>query len=743
MNQPLKRFCHAAEALFYIAASGATVSGIFDAWIRPVPFLAYGAAVIALSILVKIILTAYRPVPRFESIRRALIMSLLSVIAIHLSSKPLTPYDVSFSYPNSPLFVLYYAVIVTLAVIGRSPPLLAALFLCFASELFGCAAQGYFLGMKSFNNPQWMQRASMLLPPLIYMVCAAVVPYFIVVFLNPDVPRGRRLGKGPAGSRAPQEGKAPVKIAAKESLREAGTIPRPGKTAGFVMRQDMEETFVEPDAIDDLLSSIVYFMSRNFKAYSSLGFIFDPLTQVFTLNSVHSKSMSINKNIRIPLGKGLVGKLGVDKTPFMSGDLTYYSAELFYYTGNVTVNSVLAVPIIADGLELLGALVIDSQDKQAFRDEHKDILRRFSHLAAALIINVRMRMYQERAAKHFRIFYEASQQFIPALHMEQVFDVLMAMIEQVSVCTRIVAITVSERDGTGTVAKIRGSSPDLQEGFSFEINSGLYSYAFQKGKLVNISDFQRFLGKYYRFTPDESGNEAIRSLIIIPLMSDKDRVSALLSVESNQPDQFVGEMETILFTLAGNAAVALTRARLYHQMELLAITDGLTQLINHKHFQVLLEKEIERAKRYKRPVSLLIMDIDHFKNFNDTYGHPVGDLVLREIAQCIREKLRVNDSAARYGGEEFAVIIPENDERGALMTAERIRQTIEQKIIKSGNDQLHVTISIGCASFPTHAATQRELIDRADKALYYSKRTGRNRASVFVKEMAAEKTDGK
>jgi diguanylate cyclase (GGDEF)-like protein len=735
MNQPLKRVCHAAEALFYMACAGTVVSGVIDAWVMPVPFLAYGVAVIALSVLVKIILSAYQPVPRFKSIRMAVIISVLSVVAVHLSSRPMTPYDLNFAYPTSPLFVLYYAAIITLAVVGRIFPLIFALLICGFSEFVGCLVQGYYAGITNFHEPQWFQRASVLLPPLVYMACSAVVPYFIAVVLNPNIVRPRPSKNG-APSILPQAGAGSQ--AAREAGRDAAVLPHPGKTSVLIKRQEIEETFVEPDDIDDLLSSIVYFMSRNFKAYSSLGFIFDPLAQVFSLNSVHSKSMLINKSVRIPLGTGMIGKLGVDKNPFMSGDLTYYSAELMYYAGNTPVNSVVAVPIVSEARELLGALVIDSQDKQAFRDEHKDILRRFSHLAAALITNVRMRMYQERAAKHFRIFYEASQQFIPALRSEQVFDVLMTMIGQVTSYTRIVAVTLGERVGTFVVTKIRGPSPDLAEGFGFETNSGLYSYAFQKGKIVNISDFQRFLGKYFRFSPDESGNEAIRSLIIVPIMSDADCVSAALSVESDQPDQFVGEMETILFTLVGNAAVALNRARLYHQMELLAITDGLTQLINHKHFQVMLEKEIERARRYKRPVSLLIMDIDHFKSFNDTYGHPVGDLVLREIAQSIRDNLRLNDSAARYGGEEFAVIIPENDERGALLTAERIRQTIERKIIQSGNDQLRVTISIGCATFPGQATTQRELIDRADKALYHSKHNGRNRSSLFSKEMAAE-----
>jgi diguanylate cyclase (GGDEF)-like protein len=217
------------------------------------------------------------------------------------------------------------------------------------------------------------------------------------------------------------------------------------------------------------------------------------------------------------------------------------------------------------------------------------------------------------------------------------------------------------------------------------------------------------------------------------------RPSGLLSIESASPNQFQSDFEKILFTLVGNASVAITRARLYHRMEQLAITDGLTQLHNHKHFQEQLAKELERTKRYKRPVSLLMMDIDHFKSFNDTYGHPVGDLVLKQIAQCIRQAIRVNDIAARYGGEEFTVIMPDSAEEGAFVTAERIRRRVEQKIILSGVSQLRVTLSVGCASFPAQASGQQELIDNADKALYYSKETGRNRSTVFVKGMGGEK----
>jgi diguanylate cyclase (GGDEF)-like protein len=170
-------------------------------------------------------------------------------------------------------------------------------------------------------------------------------------------------------------------------------------------------------------------------------------------------------------------------------------------------------------------------------------------------------------------------------------------------------------------------------------------------------------------------------------------------------------------------------------MERLATTDGLTGLNNHRTFQELLAGELERSQRYQRPFSVLLMDIDHFKSFNDTYGHPVGDLVLKEIAACITRSIRRNDIPARYGGEEFAVILPENNAEGATISAERIRRTIEQHRIHSADRELQVTVSVGCASFPTHATETTSLVSSADKALYYSKEHGRNRVTLFESSM--------
>jgi diguanylate cyclase (GGDEF)-like protein len=508
-------------------------------------------------------------------------------------------------------------------------------------------------------------------------------------------------------------------------------VPSKTNTQFFTVEYSTGIAQNQEDNVKEVLSSVVYFMCRNFKSYSALGFIFDPSSQMFVLNSYHSKSLNIIKEVRIPLGTGVVGKIGTEKRSFMSGDYSFYSPELLYYHEHEEINSILAVPIISESNELLGTLVIDSTDKNTFKEQDKEILKRFSSLAAALITNTRIRIVQERAALTFRIFYEASHRFTTALNLDGVFNVLFEIVPMITTCSRQMAIIYSETEKTGIVYSINGIDNEIPTGLKFGLNNGLYSHVLKNRKLINVPDFIQYINKYYRFSPEEPRNNNIRSLIIFPILDDELRCRGLFSIESNQPNQFHEELEQILSTLIDNASVAFTRALLYKKMEKLATTDGLTELNNHRQFQELLAQELERSRRYNRTVSLLLMDIDHFKSFNDTYGHPVGDLVLKEISSCIRQSIRSNDIPARYGGEEFTVILPETVDKGCITIAERIRESIEKHVIHSLDRQLKVTVSIGCASFNAKKISQKELIDRADKALYYSKEHGRNKVTLY------------
>ena len=164
----------------------------------------------------------------------------------------------------------------------------------------------------------------------------------------------------------------------------------------------------------------------------------------------------------------------------------------------------------------------------------------------------------------------------------------------------------------------------------------------------------------------------------------------------------------------------------------LATRDGLTGLINRQHFLELLEKELMRAKRYSNPLSLLMLDIDHFKKLNDTHGHTAGDKGLEKVASMCADSLRSIDICGRYGGEEFIVMLPESNIQSALETAGRLRKNIEELKIPWKSTELSVTVSIGCAEYDSKRKdTVESLIERADKRLYQAKEEGRNRV-VYV-----------
>ena len=164
------------------------------------------------------------------------------------------------------------------------------------------------------------------------------------------------------------------------------------------------------------------------------------------------------------------------------------------------------------------------------------------------------------------------------------------------------------------------------------------------------------------------------------------------------------------------------------RLKKLSITDGLTGLFNHRHIHQLLHEEWQRTQRTGEPLAVVMLDLDKFKQVNDTYGHPTGDVILYETAQILGETAREIDMVGRYGGEEFIAILPNSDENAAAQFAERVRHTVETHVFRDEDTEVRMTMSCGLAAFPDEAAdAPEELLKRADEALYAAKEGGRNR----------------
>ncbi|MBI2061597.1 MAG: diguanylate cyclase [Nitrospirae bacterium] len=202
---------------------------------------------------------------------------------------------------------------------------------------------------------------------------------------------------------------------------------------------------------------------------------------------------------------------------------------------------------------------------------------------------------------------------------------------------------------------------------------------------------------------------------------------------NDHPQGYLTDKDTSsIRQVADHLASAISNATSHSQLERLSYLDGLTETYNHRHLHTLLDTEYKKARRYGRPVSFLMIDLDNFKQVNDRYGHLTGDHVLRETAKIMKSNLRDVDQIARYGGEEFAIILPETPLKGALITAERIRRTVDKNIFKTEQHPIHQTISLGVVSYPEiKADTKDELIRLADLAMYEAKQTGKNRVVRF------------
>ncbi len=223
----------------------------------------------------------------------------------------------------------------------------------------------------------------------------------------------------------------------------------------------------------------------------------------------------------------------------------------------------------------------------------------------------------------------------------------------------------------------------------------------------------------------------------------------MLALDSKQIHRFDENHARLASAFADQVAIALENSRLFEETRRLATIDSLTELLNRRHFMELTRHEFQRASRYKKPLSIMMLDIDHFKRINDTYGHLIGDQVLEKIAAICKENLRSADISGRYGGEEFVFLLPETplkssndknietkdlDPLPAQIVAERLRQKVAETSIGTEFGKLSITVSLGVAEYTPAITDIEKVIDLADRALLQAKSQGRNCVVIWNPE---------
>jgi diguanylate cyclase (GGDEF)-like protein len=420
-----------------------------------------------------------------------------------------------------------------------------------------------------------------------------------------------------------------------------------------------------------------------------------------------------------------------DPRPYMNNEVSPSTSEQRIFKDE---RSLLVVPLMVSK-ENVGIIYLGSVNAKTHKEEHLEKLKMLAAFAAPSIKTALLFEHKEKDLQSERQIREAVeaknhqlnglQQLGAAigasLKIENTFRVVAENIKQmIPNAQSVILFGVSSADAHVLKAELINSPyADYVRTLAVRNDEGILGKATELNRTLLIQDTEQYE------LQNLINNE--RSVIAAPLRAGEEESLGLLYVGGAKERAFTEEHRSLVETVSYQASIAVKNALLYEQTQQMAFTDGLTGLYLHRFFQVRLTEEIAWADRYKKPICLVMVDADKFKQFNDTLGHPAGDALLQEIASLLKDKVRTTDIVCRYGGDEFALILKDVPKDEAIRTCERIRETFQLRFAAA---VVQVTSSIGLACYPTDAANKKDLAKAADDALYVSKREGRNRVTA-------------
>jgi len=403
------------------------------------------------------------------------------------------------------------------------------------------------------------------------------------------------------------------------------------------------------------------------------------------------------------------------------------SYVLPYYRHACPVQSACAVPVFEHGT-LRGVLVTDRSTPRGFHEDEQHLIEQAARHCARAIENERVFVQLERAKVEQGKLYRAAERLGTAINEQDVVDVGVRCAREIAAVDFAAFTAYDEHDDSHQIRAVSGQGSDGLLGKRFRRNTGLVSMALHNRHPLP------YRGEY------DAGQQLVfargmqppdmPSLLVLPLVVHNEMLGTLV-LGSYEAHVFSEAARSLLEVLASHLAVSLSNARMVRRLEEQATTDGLTGLLNKRAMLDAAEEKLRAAKRFGRQLSVLVVDIDLFKNVNDTYGHDVGDVVIKELAAVHERNKRDTDAVARFGGEEFVTICEETDAEGALLLAERIRAEFGKTVFHADGQSISCTCSVGIATYPEAGQSWKALFKAADEALYVSKRSGRDRATVY------------
>ncbi len=484
---------------------------------------------------------------------------------------------------------------------------------------------------------------------------------------------------------------------------------------------DASQAVISTFDLDEVLSQILCILRDYFHLRHVAIVLLDPETQVLHVRT-HAGWNKDSEEYHLTVGKGLIGTAAKLKRPIYAANV---SNDPRYIETIPGIKSELAIPLLVRD-EVVGVLDCQSLEEDFFDGETIDLLALFSTQASIALQNARLYSLEQRKAKQLEAINRIARQTTAMLDIRELLEKSCEVVLDAFPSDHV-AILLCE-DGALVLRAHRGKlTLEFPEGGVLPAGTGLCARALGSGKPVVENDVLS-VPKYV------CGFKETRAEMCVPLISLGETLG-VLALESERPNNFQAGDVQPLESVADICAAAIQNARYFDKVKQLAYIDGLTGIFNRRYFEMRIVEEIERARRYQGGLSVIMIDIDHFKKLNDEFGHLLGDEVLRQVSTIFSQNLRKVDVACRYGGEEFVILAPQTSGEHAQAAAEKLRRVVAGWNFPGVPRP--VTISAGISNLPDHGSTRDDLVKAADQALYAAKQGGRNRVVIAEKREGA------